>query len=87
MFNEESIREAIMESIALGEGFDNEHYSGVRIIAEQPDSRVTGACIMPGDEWEGRDGYLFVRQHRPEFERVAFIPYESIIAVECRTSR
>ena len=54
------------------------------------------AVIGPNDHYECHDGYLyihrrfvereFVNDSRQEVERVAFIPYESIIAIECAPS-
>jgi len=51
------------------------------------------AVIGPDDHYECHEGYLYIhrafaeqeriRDHRKEVESVAFIPYESIIAIEC----
>jgi hypothetical protein len=86
MFAKDGISEAIGQCLAIAEGLDSEHCGGVAVMVERHDDyRVAGASILPGDEWEGRDGYLFVRQHRDDFERAVCIPYEKILAVECRS--
>lgn len=104
MFNRETLSEVLEGCFLEIEAFEEGHPNTLGKSVELHLSGVDGGGlstygksirISPDDEWECRDGYLFVhgayervewdsyKNRKYRGERFLCIPYESIVSLEC----